>query len=43
MYIIMVKSKVYASYKDGSDIYKNNKGFYIIAYNPKIIQIVKNI
>ena len=31
----MVKSKVYASYKDGSDIYKNKKGFYIIAYNPK--------
>ena len=27
--------KVWGSYKDGSDIYKDAKGFYIIAYNPK--------
>lgn len=27
--------KVYDSWKDGSDVYKNTKGFYIIQYNPK--------
>jgi len=27
--------KVWGSYKDGSDIYKNKKGFYIITWNPK--------
>tara|TARA_B100001142_G_scaffold229694_1_gene227843 strand:- start:57 stop:275 length:219 start_codon:yes stop_codon:yes gene_type:complete len=27
--------KVWGSYKDGSDIYKNKKGFYIISWNPK--------
>jgi hypothetical protein len=31
----MTKSKVYGSYKDGSDIYKDNKGFYITMWNPK--------
>ena len=27
--------EVYNSWKDGSDVYKNTKGFYIIQYNPK--------
>ena len=27
---------VYGSWKDGSDIYKNKNGYYIIQYNPKI-------
>ena len=27
--------KVWGSYKDGSDIHKNKKGFYIISWNPK--------
>ena len=31
----MTKSKVYGSYKDGSDINKDKKGFYITVWNPK--------
>jgi hypothetical protein len=27
--------KVYGSWKDGSDIYKNNKGYFVIQYDPK--------
>ncbi len=27
-------SKVYGSWKDGSDIYKDSKGFYIIQWDP---------
>lgn len=27
--------KVYNSWKNGSDIYKDKKGFFIIDYNPK--------
>jgi hypothetical protein len=27
---------VYGSYKDGSDIYKDNKGYYIFQYNVKL-------
>ena len=26
--------KVYDSWKDGSDVYKDKNGFYIIKYNP---------
>ena len=31
----MTKNKVYGSYKDGSDINKDKKGFYITTWNPK--------
>ena len=31
----MTKSKVYGSYKDGSDINKDKKGFYITTWNTK--------
>ena len=31
----MSKSKVYGSYKDGSDINKDKKGFYITTWNSK--------
>lgn len=26
---------VYGSWKDGSDVYKDSKGFYVIQYSPK--------
>lgn len=29
------KETVYGSWKDGSDIYKNKKGYFIIQYDPK--------
>ena len=29
------RKEVYNSWKDGSDVYKNTKGFYIFQYNPK--------
>lgn len=29
------KETVYGSWKDGSDIYKNSKGYFIIQYDPK--------
>ena len=35
---MVVKSNgkiVYGSWKDGSDIYKDKKGYYIIQWNPK--------
>ena len=35
--------KVWGSYKDGSDIHKNKKGFYIISWNPKTDIMSKNI
>ena len=30
----LVGNVVYGSYKDGSDIYKDSKGYYIVSYNP---------
>ena len=32
---------VYGSWKDGSDIYKDNGGYYIYQYNPKTEMIYK--
>ena len=32
---------VYDSWKDGSDIYKDKKGYYIIQWNPKIEKTYK--
>ncbi len=32
---IVMPSKVYASYKNGEDIYKDKKGYYIIQWNVK--------
>ena len=29
------RKKVYDSWKDGSDIHKDKKGYYIIQWNPK--------
>ena len=34
---------VYGSYKDGSDIYKDSKGYYIFQYNIKLDKEYKNI
>jgi len=34
--VVKVNGKiVYGSWKDGSDIYKDKKGYYIIQWNPK--------
>ena len=30
---MLIGKKVYGSWKDGSDIYKDNKGYYIVAVN----------
>ncbi len=34
-------SIVYGSWKDGSDIYKDSKGYYILQYDPKTDTIGK--
>ena len=31
----LVGTKVYGSYKDGSDIYKDKAGYYIVQWNPR--------
>lgn len=33
--------KVYDSWKDGSDVYKDKNGYYIMQYNPKTKLIYK--
>ena len=30
------RPKVYGTYKNGADIYKNKKGYYIVDYVPKL-------
>lgn len=38
------KDIVYGSWKDGSDIYKNNKGYFIVQYDPrKMMYFTKTI
>jgi hypothetical protein len=39
--IIIMPPKVYGSYKNGEDIYKDKKGFYIIQWNVKEKKEVK--
>lgn len=34
-------SVVYGSWKDGSDIYKDTKGYWILQYSPKLDDTVK--
>ena len=31
---MLVGTKEYGTYKDGSSVYKDSRGFYIVQYNP---------
>lgn len=32
---MLIGTVVYGSWKDGSDIYKDKKGYYVVQYDPK--------
>jgi len=38
---MIVGTKEYGTYKDGSSVYKDSRGFYIVQYNPKTSQDYK--
>ena len=40
-YIPSAYGKVYGSYKNGEDIYKDKKGFYVVQWNMKEQKAVK--